>query len=463
LLDLLSELAPDDTRRVDLEFGRAEALVRAGDVDAARDAFLALAQEARSRSDAPMLARAALGFGQAFEAQARDDTLILLLEQALAALPPEDDATRSLLLARLGAAQYFTVSGERRDAVSRAAVEAATRSGEARLLSYAWSARYFALWGPDHLDERQLAARQALHLAEQTGDRELELDALTWKVMDAFELGDADAVDAAVARHRRLAEHLRHGRHRSYTLIWESTRAFLDGRLGDAEAAARHALAVGERLTPLARARYGAQLFFIRREQGRLGELRADAERILAEHSELRAGWVSLAGMTALARGDVGDARDMLEEVVASLDGMPFDANWLAAQVHASELCVAVGNPGYAPPLQRNLIPFANRCAVIRFAPGCLGSTARYVGLLAALQEDWDAACDWFDRALAANRRLRAATWVAHTMHEYALALCRRRRTGDVARAGSLRSESLATAQRLGLHSLARSIETLPS
>ncbi|MDQ4096924.1 MAG: hypothetical protein M3144_03510 [Actinomycetota bacterium] len=82
-------------------------------------------------------------------------------------------------------------------------------------------------------------------------------------------------------------------------------RALLDARLNDAEAAARHALALGGRLTRLAQARYGAQLFFVRREQGRLAEIEPDAERILAEHPELRAGWICLVGMVKLARGDV--------------------------------------------------------------------------------------------------------------------------------------------------------------
>lgn len=462
LLDLLDSLAPGDDRRTNLAFARAEALMRAGDVGTARAAFKALAEDAEARGDADLLAKAALGFGQAFEAQARDADLICLLEKALAALPPEKEGVRSRVLARLATAQYFTAAGDHRDAISRAAVDAAVSSGDEAALAHALSARHFALWDPDHLDARQEAAAEALRLAERTDDGELELDALTWTVMDALELGDAQSADAAMARHAELAERLRHGRHRSYAATWRGMRALLDARLSDSEAAARHALALGDRLSPLAQARYAAQLFFVRREQGRLAELEADAERILAEHSELRAGWLCLVGMIKLARRDVRRARELLDEVVEGCEDFPFDANWLAAQAHAAELCVGVGDRDQAAILLPILEPYADRCALIRFAPGCLGSVARYAGLLAELQSEHDRACAWFDRALAVNNRLRATTWLSHTQHEYARALAQRGRRGDRARASSLRGEALATARLRGLDALAHAIESTP-
>jgi phosphohistidine phosphatase SixA len=58
------------------------------------------------------------------------------------------------------------------------------------------------------------------------------------------------------------------------------------------------------------------------------------------------------------------------------------------------------------------------------------------------------------------NSRLRAATWVAHTKHDYARVLTQRGRRADQASARALRSDALATARSLGLDALARAIES---
>jgi DNA-binding NarL/FixJ family response regulator len=73
--------------------------------------------------------------------------------------------------------------------------------------------------------------------------------------------------------------------------------------------------------------------------------------------------------------------------------------------------------------------------------------------MLAGTLGEWDRAAAHFERALELNRRMGAATWVAHTAYEYArLELARP--AGDRAAAAVLLAESAALAERIGLTAL---------
>ena len=100
--------------------------------------------------------------------------------------------------------------------------------------------------------------------------------------------------------------------------------------------------------------------------------------------------------------------------------------------------------------LYEKLKPYGDRAVVIGLAAICLGSAETFLGKLAAtIGRDREAA-EHFERALAANRVLRAPVCVARTQLDYARALGRgQRRT----RAGA---EASSTAARLGLQDIAR-------
>src|SRR5262249_26068143 len=89
-LQVLESREPrDEGRRCELLLAPGEALGRAGECERAKEAALRAAGIARQQGAAEQLARAALGFAGrliAFAAVIRDETLIGLLEEALAAL-----------------------------------------------------------------------------------------------------------------------------------------------------------------------------------------------------------------------------------------------------------------------------------------------------------------------------------------------------------------------------------------
>src|SRR3990170_1450514 len=94
-------------------------------------------------------------------------------------------------------------------------------------------------------------------------------------------------------------------------------RALLDGRWGDAERLAQEALAAGQ--APhgaLALALFGAQMFVLRRQQGRIAEWESAGKGYVAQFPAL---WVYRAAL-AHARCDLGrmdEARAVYEELAA--------------------------------------------------------------------------------------------------------------------------------------------------
>jgi len=125
-----------DQARCELLLALGDAETRTGDSAAAKQTFLEAADIARRLGLARELARAAAGYGGriAWVRAGADAQLVPLLEEGLAVLAAEDDELRARLLARLGGALRDEPSRERRDAISRDAVELARQSGNPHAL-----------------------------------------------------------------------------------------------------------------------------------------------------------------------------------------------------------------------------------------------------------------------------------------------------------------------------------------
>ncbi|MGH7895442.1 MAG: ATP-binding protein, partial [Candidatus Binatia bacterium] len=149
----------------------ATAQGRAGDMSRARETFQLAASHARAARDTELLARAALGFGatadiDGFEAVGHVDTdHVALLEEALAVQPPDALSTRARLLGRLSLALYWSDADQRREALGRDAMDLAERTGDPAILAATLSSLCFATWRPDNLEERLATATRLLGAA----------------------------------------------------------------------------------------------------------------------------------------------------------------------------------------------------------------------------------------------------------------------------------------------------------
>jgi tetratricopeptide (TPR) repeat protein len=199
----------------------------------------------------------------------------------------------------------------------------------------------------------------------------------------------------------------------------------------------------------LASRAFGVQMFFLRREQGRLDEHLEVAEGLAAQY---HGAWHYTLAYIYAQLNRPAQAREQLE--ATRTDDLPRDVYWLA---NLSVLCEVVAFLGDAPRAQRLyklLLPYADRCIVV-FALLCQGSASRLLGLLATTLSQLQEAERHFEHALTMNAQIRSPLWIAHTQHDYARMLLLRDRSGDRDKALELLTDALATAQQLGLTALA--------
>jgi tetratricopeptide (TPR) repeat protein len=244
--------APEEARGCELLLALGEARRRSGELRGAMEAFQRAAEIARSSAKHDQLAYAALGYEDAVlpTGSRRDpsgDPSILLLEEALRALPPGEDALRARVLAGLARALYFAGARERAAALNDEAVGMARRVGDTAALAYALDARCMAVWASADLEEHLATATELVDLAERVHDRELTLEGRRWRFLALLGLGDAAAADAEIDAYARTAEALRQPPQLANVPLWRATRALLDGRYDEVEGLALEALAARRR------------------------------------------------------------------------------------------------------------------------------------------------------------------------------------------------------------------------
>src|SRR5439155_14126256 len=116
----------DEVVRYDLMMALADARLRSGDAEGSKQTYARAAEVARRLGDAERLGRAALGFAEQLTIGRVEQDKLDMLDEALAAIAPEDSALRALLLAQRGISVYFRSQDELR-AYTREAVEMARR------------------------------------------------------------------------------------------------------------------------------------------------------------------------------------------------------------------------------------------------------------------------------------------------------------------------------------------------
>jgi tetratricopeptide (TPR) repeat protein len=453
---------PNEPVRCELLLRLGAAQARAGDYQQAKESCLQAADIARRLGAPEQLARAALGFGERqVEGGLVNRQLVALLHEALDGLGSRDSALRARLLARLSLEFAFSDQVEVMGPLSLEAVAMARRLADPAALRTAVDARWMAVWGPDGLEERTALAAEILRLAQDSGDREVELEGHAHRAASSLESGDARAVQADIAAHARLTEELPMAIPRWAATTMRALQALLHGAFEDAERLANEALSLGPG-RPNIMFTYIDQMALLRWEQGRLGELRDQWQAVVDQfpRAEFARAWLALADAEL---GHRDDAHRGLWSLNEQLPQLPRDGTWLGAVALAVLLAAHLHEPEAAGRLDPLLAPYGGH--VVAFtAPHpvvCLGSAAFYLGLLATLSSRWTEAAGHFEAAIRAHERLEAGPLLARTRYEYARMLLARGQAIDRGRALALLDRALATADTLGMAAMAEGIRTL--
>ena len=441
-----------------LELG--DASHRGGKAVDALEAFRAAGDIARELADAHLLARAAIGFEDAcWRPGMVDQGAAELLEEAAAALGDDTSELRVGLLA--GLARALDLQGDfTRGAVVRASAIAMARQLEDRAgLATVLMRSYWSL-GASSLEEILEMVTEARDLGEELGNTEIRAEAMSWRTPTFVALCDLESARREVAAMRETAELTAQPFMLHVVEHYGSALALCDGRLEEAERLALRSHEWSRLLTGRdASGVYGIQMFSIRREQGRLAEL-APVVRILAGEGRREGPWQP--GLVALL-AELGMEAEARREL-ARLAGEGLDAYreslWLTLLTYLTDASAALGDEATAALVYPELERYGGANVMVGHLVSCYGAADRYLGMLAATLGESERAVEHFEAALALNRRMGAATWLAHTAYEYGRFLLRRRRV-DRDRAGAMLGEAASLAGRIGMPTLLGRIEAL--
>ncbi|MBV9872566.1 MAG: AAA family ATPase [Frankiaceae bacterium] len=403
-LDLLRLLPRDDDRRRQLLLRHGDALLRVGDLAAARATYDEAATLARHTGDTGLLVDAAVGFSSGlggFEVRLADAHQADLLEEALAAMPA-DDPRRPLVLARLSVAMSSVESAERRLSLAEEAVESARTLADPLVLTQALAAHCDAIAGPAHTERRLAEADEIIALAVGAGSKEQELLGRRLRFVALMELGDP-AAWAEASAYSRTAEQLRQPLYQWYVPLWQGTEATITGRYDEAERLRQEA----EHLGALVHSENSimlteVQTLMLAIEQGQFADVEVVMDTLLAPLDNV----VPVLPERALVCAHVGrdaEARAILDRARAVGYWQWDDAEWLPAVVAAAQAATLLEAHDHAEAIVDVLSPWAHRFAFEGIGAGCYGAVSRYVGQLLLLLGRYDEAAAQLEDAVRRN------------------------------------------------------------
>jgi DNA-binding SARP family transcriptional activator len=444
---------PDRKARCELLLSLGEAENRAGNSPVAKEAFLEAADIARRVPLPRELARAAAGYGGrlVWARAGDDDRLVPLLEESLTSLGEQDIELRARLLARLAGALRDEPSRDRRDRLSRQAVELARRMENPAALAYALDGRAAAILGPDTVAECLDLGSELCRLANRIGDRERVAAGHLWRLIAQLQSGDTREAAVDVETMSRLADELRQPAQLWMAVSAKAMLAVAAGRLAEAEKLVTQALALGERAQPkFAINVCRVQRYALSQLRGCLEDVEPTIRDLVAEYPNRPVFRCALAHLSAQLGRTEDAQRELTDLARDDFSAVPFDLEWLLGMSLLAETSALLADRDSAPVLYRLLLPWAT-FNVADTPEWMRGSVSRYLGLLAATLERWDDAARHFEDALAANEKMGARPWFAHTQHDHARMLLTRGDPGDRERAQGLLDRALATYHELGM------------
>jgi SARP family transcriptional regulator, regulator of embCAB operon len=366
----------------DLLLGLARGYIQLRDVGRAKAAAFAAANLARELGEVRRLGEAVVLASFVNRFGDRDDALLELCGEVVDRLGDGSPALKARVLA--GRADHeATALGDGRLAVETAgvALSLAQRSGDPGAIMRCLSIGLFVLGWTPRVNERLLLAERLIALGVANGDRGAEYYGIEARALSRLVIGDLSGFDRDLDRLDREATQ---GFSRIWVPLWKGMRAMMDGRLTDVDSTVTSLLALASN-EPNVQNLAAGQLFFARREEGRLLELLPVLEQQVEGSATVPAFSCALA-LALLDAGQFDRAGRILSDLVNAGDvSCPRDLNWTASLCLLTEVAVALEDAKSAAVLWRELHPYHGQLAVLTGGLVCVGAIDRYLAMLSTV------------------------------------------------------------------------------
>jgi len=452
----------DHAQRLSLRLAAADVARRAGFDRRSCELFLLAAQDARVRGDADALFSAAIGYYLLRPNLVEFDAeTVPLLEEALAAYPPDDGAARAILLALLSTVRTFDDGGAGA-ALGAEGIAMARRVGDPNVLATTLLARQLVATAAGSTGERLALADEALSLAVAAAPPLVHL-ARAARVHCLLELGEIAAAKDEIERMGQGVERLREPERRWQVLVRRAAVALLEGRFDDGARLATEALGTRRAAQdPTAMHDFVLQMFLARRDTGLTGGLEGSLRFLVEQHPDTPF-WSCVLAVFLADQGRVEETRAVFESIASGgFARLLRHHNHGATLSWMARVATFLWDVPRAREIYPLLLPFAAQNIVLGArSQACLGSAQRYLGLLAATAGDVALAERHYQAAIAMHERMGARPVLACVQHEYARLLQYRAEPGDRVRARLLIEQARATSLVCGMTQLLEWIERL--
>jgi DNA-binding CsgD family transcriptional regulator len=225
-----------------------------------------------------------------------------------------------------------------------------------------------------------------------------------------------------------------------------------DGRFAEAEAAAEELERRGNHMERSGG--YGLNMFVLRREQGRLDEVRAPLE-LLARLGQADGAWGPGLAAAYAEIGMVAEAAALLERLLVDrLEGIARNSMWPGVLSFLADACCATGHRAGAEAVYRELLPYQG-LMICMTGLAYFGAADRHLGRLADVLGRPREALAHLEAALRLDQAAGWPVWTAHSRHALGRLLVQRSRSDDRARGRAMLEAARDTADSLGMASLA--------
>ncbi|MDH4076876.1 MAG: LuxR C-terminal-related transcriptional regulator, partial [Acidimicrobiia bacterium] len=332
----------------------------------------------------------------------------------LAALDREpDEKVRAALLGGLSAAMALSGRDAESDAIGDEAIALARRVCDTTGLLETIHNRSYTSMRPDTVRTQLALTLEGVDLARDLDDEPLEMRLACKALLRLFVVPDPPVFDRIANQVSQLAVKFRQPYFMLVKAGLDVAVALADGRLDEAEAGVTEYQRWAD-VHGRSEAGYGIQMFSIRREQGRLGELRP----VLELGARLQRDDLSWAPGLAAVYGEIGmlaEGSALLDRLVAEhFASITQDSLLPGVLSYLADAAVACRHQPAAEAVLEWFVPYSG---LLVYIPGlvCYGAADRYLGRLSRTLGRTGDATRYLEAALDVDERTGWAACIAHS------------------------------------------------